>query len=809
MSEAIFATEAPKYFARGLSVTPLVKGLKKPVEDNWTYYKDKLPPQDVQEQWIHQYSHGNIGLVLGPQSGLIAIDIDTTDDKLVKAIESVLPPSPWVRIGQRGYVKVYKYGGQRLKHIKDKNGVGIVDILSSGSQIVLPPSIHPDTQKPYVENVSLLDVLDQVLPIDKDIYEKLVAALRSAGVEIKESSGKNFSTINFVSAGSRDNEMTLHAGLLASEVRRGMIPLKRAMENMISWCENYVEQVAGDEIDVNKGVAHIVNFLLRDMQKHGAVLRRGWDEGLSDEEKEAWGLKFNEDQQEWSADEIIKFLNGVLALDGDNPNSKERMEAIEVVLQRIHQSPSLTSLEVDKILTYMSKNAGNKIPVSSYRKRLRELAQGEGIAGINHTEIAEAAIEEFEAKIGMMRFDKEEFWRWGGSHWQPVEFSEIERIISMDFGHLDAAKKYGDISGIRKTMRNLVKQGVKTIDICGVNFANGVLTSDLKLVPHNPDYGMLYTLPFRYVPDAPPPELFLKMLHTFWGHTEDYELRVQMLREAIAATIFSIGPSLGRAICLYGPGGTGKSQILDVMTFLVPPSAMCAIAPNVWDGPYTTSEFIGKLLNVCGELPERKLIDSQTFKGIITGDLTSAQRKFQAMFDFRPQAIHWFSTNNLPKSRDTSRGFNRRWLFIEFDKIIDKKDIVLDIGKKIGQLEIEQVATWAIQCVPELLKRGSYTESPSHLKLVEDMSLQNSNIRQFLKTMIEVKQDAVISEDSLFEKYYVFILGKLGGSAAPKKTFQIEFKQLVAEYPAFEKFEKDGQLWYRNMAVKTSAPTGG
>ena len=804
MSEAIFATEAPKYFARGISVTPLIRGMKKPVEDNWTYYKDKLPPSDVQEQWIHQYAHGNIGLVLGPQSGLIAIDIDTTDQKLIDAIESVLPPSPWVRIGQRGYVKVYRYGGQRLKHIKDKNGVGIVDVLSSGSQIVLPPSIHPDTKKPYVANAHLLDVLDDVLPIDEDIYEKLVTALRAAGVEIKESSGKNFSLTNFVSSGSRDNEMTLHAGLLASEVRRGMIPLKRAMENMVAWCENYVENVAGDAIDMNKGLAHIVNFLLRDMQKHGAILRRGWDEGLTKEEIEGWGLKFSEDQQESSAEEIIGYLNAALVT-SENPNAPERLEAVENVLKKINQSPSLTSLEIDRILTYMSKNAGNKIPVGSYRKRLRELSQGEGIAGINHTEIAEAAIEEFEAKVSLIRFSQEEFWKWRGSHWEPVDNADIERVISTDFGHLDAAKKYGDISGIRKTMRNLVKPGLRTLEVRGVNFANGMLTTDLTLVPHNPDFGMMYTLPFRYVPDAKPPELFLKMLENFWGHTEDYEERVQMLREAIAATIFGIGPSLGRAVCLYGPGGSGKSQLLDVMTFLVPENARCAIPPNLWDEQYMMSEFIGKLLNICGELPERKLIDGQVFKGTVTGDPVNAQRKFQNTFQFRPEAIHWFSSNNLPKSRDTSRGFNRRWLFIEFDKIVPKDQIVLDIGKKIGQTEIEQVAAWAIGAVTGLLSRNTYTEAISHKRISDDMALQNSNIRQFFKSVVQFQEGSEISEDALFEKYFTYILGKLGGSAAPKKTFMIEFKQLVAEYPEYQKFLKGEQLWYKNMTIRTGS----
>jgi hypothetical protein len=52
-----------------------------------------------------------------------------------------------------------------------------------------------------------------------------------------------------------------------------------------------------------------------------------------------------------------------------------------------------------------------------------------------------------------------------------------------------------------------------------VNFANGFLTEDLKLLPHNPDFGTTYILPFSYTPDDTACPRFMQFLHDSWGAT--------------------------------------------------------------------------------------------------------------------------------------------------------------------------------------------------------------------------------------------------------------------------------------------------
>jgi hypothetical protein len=56
-----------------------------------------------------------------------------------------------------------------------------------------------------------------------------------------------------------------------------------AMQHMQHWVENFTARVAGDDMDPQKGIAKLLEFLLRDIEG-GRTLPEGWDAGLTDEQ---------------------------------------------------------------------------------------------------------------------------------------------------------------------------------------------------------------------------------------------------------------------------------------------------------------------------------------------------------------------------------------------------------------------------------------------------------------------------------------------------------------------------------------------
>ena len=109
-----------------------------------------------------------------------------------------------------------------------------------------------------------------------------------------------------------------------------------------------------------------------------------------------------------------------------------------------------------------------------------------------------------------------------------------------------------------------------------------------------------------------------------------------------------------------------------------------------------------------------------------------AQHKNQPIFKLKPKAAQWFASNHAPKTRDTSDGFNRRWLFLEFPRRIPDSKKVIDIDQIILAAEREQIVAWALQALGRLKQNKDYTLPSSHTATINDMANQNNSVRYFL-----------------------------------------------------------------------------
>lgn len=790
--QPIFALTAPRYYAEGLPVIPLYPMEKKPVPNDWSRYFDHPVEEAQQAQWIESCRDGNIGIVLGPQSGIVMMDIDTEDTRLINVIEQLLPPSPWKRIGKKGFMLAYRYSGLKTFRIKNTSGETIVEMLSARTQSVLPPSIHPDTKMPYQANCDLVDVHKNLVPLDENIEALLRAALQEAGVELSHSGWTR--VVDYASAGSRDTSLTERAGLFAYAVLRGDRTVKEAIGMLQAYAADFVENVAGDPIDVDKHVRNMLKFLQRDVFEKQKVLPTGWDVGLTKEEKEAYGLDFTKEQEEWAFEDLKTFL--VDEFERFPKDSPQRAQSIDKALHKVATTNGLNKLEEDRILEFIAQTGGMGVKVSTLKARIKELRMGE-IKGQDQSEIARAVIKDLE-QLYQIRSHNGFVWKWAGSHWAKIEDQYIMSKISSDYGHLAACKKFNDIKGVYQVMKMLMSQGIKTQDVKGVNFANGFLTEDLKLVPHNPEYGMTYTLPFRYLPElAGKCDMFFEFLYKSWGEDEDYHDKLAALQEALTVTLFGLGPRYQRAILLQGAPKSGKSQLLKVAQSLVPDSARSAVPPNEWSDKFLPTQMYEKIINVAGELSEKKTVDGQRFKDIIDGAEMSGQLKGGQIFRFNPVCTHWFASNHYPRTEDTSEGFNRRWLVLQFNRPVKASERRLDLGDTIVAEEREAIVAWAVQSMARLRTNNEFTIPASHKQTMREVANLNNSVRFFLMESGKVRISALpeagsagsktstptsVQETKLYQAYWSFCVGP--GSARPvgSTQFRAKMRELATEF---------------------------
>src|SRR5690348_14443984 len=127
--------------------------------------------------------------------------------------------------------------------------------------------------------------------------------------------------------------------------------------------------------------------------------------------------------------------------------------------------------------------------------------------------------------------------------------------------------------------------------------------------------------------------------------------------------------SLQKSLLLIGEGGTGKSTFLKaLMTFLGYEHVSSATLQKLETDRFAVGRLVGKLANICADLPGTHLETSSMFKGITGGDYLQGEHKYAHSFSFRPYARLVFSANQVPRSADASEAFFDRWVLLPFDR---------------------------------------------------------------------------------------------------------------------------------------------
>lgn len=799
MKSNIFASHAELYWAAGLPAIPLVFEAKRPAIPRWQTYSDTFPTKEDQAGWLNVFASGNIGLPMGPSSRLVAIDIDTDDPVVLQVLDRILPPSPWRRVGRKGRIQIYRWSGERTARIKAEDGSMICEILSKGTQFVLPPSIHPDTKQPYTANCDLWGVAKSAPPLPMDFEKLLKGALKEAGVATSTGSGR---TLDWVPAGARDSTMVWHAGLLARAVLRGERSVLQVLGEMQAWVENFVEKVVGDPLTVEKAQGKVIEFLIKDVTSGiGKALPLGWDDGLTPEDIERLGLTFADENRSWGLQEMLDYVTTEFARHPD-VRSPGRANAINITLNRlVRANPSLTPSEEGWVLENIAGASAGTRRLAALRKDLALLRRGD-IRGEAHAQLADACIT-FLKKYGDVRFDAGRFWQWGGAAWAVLPDTKVLKIIADNYGAYTAGKRQSDHSGILKVMKVVAEQPLRSSPVKGVNFANGFLTEGLELMPHAPEYGMTYTLPYQYLPErAGHMPMFDQFLNDCWASDPDYGDKLHALQEMIGVSLMASASRFQMAFLLFGQAGAGKSVLQAVMKGLMPEGSSSSIAPTDWSDKFLPAELYGKIINFAGELSETRPIPGDIFKKVISGEELTAQFKNQHPFAFDPVAAHWFNSNFLPKTKDSSEGFNRRWLILEFNNRISPDKRITDLDQQILDHEREAIVAWGIQGYRRLLETGRYTLPTSHLALVETMAADNNPVRYFLMADSKLKwgEEHQVPLAVLHNRYWDFIISTGGTTNVPVPKFTKLMKELSASFPFRVEVERSGTI-YRGIGI--------
>jgi hypothetical protein len=362
------------------------------------------------------------------------------------------------------------------------------------------------------------------------------------------------------------------------------------------------------------------------------------------------------------------------------------------------------------------------------RRGREELRRKEMLSHGSNVEIARIVAGGLEGVI----FDEDHLWRYKDGVWAAIPETEIYREIASFDGETyngGSPVRLSDerIESITRTLcKTKARPGFFEGRVIGICMVDGLVTFDPadnfepRLQPHDPEHRKRHMLPGHWQPgtSGTPPEgsLLARYLHGIFLGDPEAEMKLRLLRQIAGVTALGYGARLlkPKAVVLLGRSAdNGKSQFLDMLMGLLPPSAVTMIPPDQLHDDNKLIDLVGALLNVSGELSGA--IASERFKEVITAGPLQARKAYaRDLAKFRAEAQHVYAANRLPMFRGgMDKGVRRRLLVLEFHRSIPVSEQIENIGQRIAREEPDLLLAWAIEGAADILRERQFSEPPS------------------------------------------------------------------------------------------------
>lgn len=191
---------------------------------------------------------------------------------------------------------------------------------------------------------------------------------------------------------------------------------------------------------------------------------------------------------------------------------------------------------------------------------------------------------------------------------------------------------------------------------------------------------------------------------------------------------------LQRIIALTGAGSNGKGTYLQFLQNLIGKSNTCTSELKELSSRFETSALYRKLLCIMGEVSADDMASTNILKKLTGEDLIRYEFKGKTSFSETSATTCVISTNSLPTTPDTSIGFFRRWMVIDFPH---QFPIKADLLAQIPEVEYQNMCCKVVRILGELYARGEFTNGGSYADREARYEERSNPLSKFLECFCE------------------------------------------------------------------------
>lgn len=388
-----------------------------------------------------------------------------------------------------------------------------------------------------------------------------------------------------------------------------------------------------------------------------------------------------------------------------------------------------------------------------------------------HAPAEQACVQEFREKYKNIQYSiNDGFYEYESGRWRKIHDEYIKRYIRDILGKYAHAGRTANIfSALKSELATDEEFNTQHI----FNFMNGVLNLDNgQFMPHSPEF--MSTIQMNYAYDkAATCEKWLK----FIDDTMEGNEKKKLLLQEIAGYIQFADNSLQKCFFLKGEGSNGKSVFIDVLRQVYNPLNCSNVDVSNFGGPFDPIRMRHSLVNFCAEAKVNLKDAESRFKAIVTGDVISAAFKGKDAIEFSPRCKIISACNNFIGSNDTSYGFTRRLVFVNFNKIFRGKNANKNLTAELSE-ELPGIFNWAYEGYLRLQKNMAFTETDEQPEIFAEFTKNISSVACFVDDEYENLELFPMSPKDLYARYKEWA-EKSGYKPQNKLNFIRSFESLL------------------------------
>lgn len=313
-----------------------------------------------------------------------------------------------------------------------------------------------------------------------------------------------------------------------------------------------------------------------------------------------------------------------------------------------------------------------------------------------------------------------------------------------------------------------------------INFNNGVLDLDkMELVPHSPEFGFRYALSYDYDSSATAPR-FEKFLLEIMKERQDL---CDVLMEYAGYCFSNDMCWTQKALIMTGEGANGKSTLMNVLRSLAGKENYASLTLGDLKAETNRQQLDGRLFNLAEETPTYAMAESSLFKNLVSGGETTVKMLYKQPYTIANKCKLMFACNELPKTKDTTKGFFRRLLIVPFDRVFEGSDRDSFIEEKL-MTELPGIFNIVIRGYHRLKEKRAFTESQAIEREVKQYRLELDTVASWFRDCVEDTKAKDGPETQITKLYgsYKFFTENRGEKPEVYITFTKRIMKIVPNY---------------------------